>query len=50
MMAYTHNPRDWMAMQFHRPDLGEGRILVFHHAESPYRTVEVALRGLNPKQ
>ncbi len=46
LLPYTRNPRDWMAVQFHRPDLGEGMILAFRHAESPYRTVEVALRGL----
>jgi alpha-galactosidase len=34
-------------VQFHRPDLGEGMILLFRHAESPYRTIEIALRGLN---
>jgi hypothetical protein len=39
-----------MAVQFHRPDLGEGMILVFRHAESPYRTVEVALRGLKAER
>jgi hypothetical protein len=39
-----------MAVQFHRPDLGEGMILLFRHAESPYRTVEVALRGLKAER
>ena len=34
-------------MQFHRPDLGEGLILVFRHPESPYRSIEVALHGLD---
>lgn len=33
-------------MQFHRPDLQEGMLLVFRRAESPFRTLEVALRGL----
>ena len=47
LLPYTRNPRDWMAMQFHRPDLGEGMILAFRHAESPYPTAEVALHGLN---
>jgi hypothetical protein len=50
LLPYTRSPRDWMAMQFHRPDLGGGMILVFRHAESPYRTVEVALRGLWSEQ
>jgi hypothetical protein len=39
-----------MAVQFHRPDLGEGMILLFRHAQSPYRTVEVALRGLKAER
>ena len=50
LLPYSRNPRDWMAMQFHRPDLGEGMILVFRRAESPYHTVEVALRGLNAER
>jgi predicted ribosome-associated RNA-binding protein Tma20 len=33
-------------MQFHRADLQEGMVLVFRRAESPFRTLEVALRGL----
>ena len=47
LLPYSRNPRDWMAMQFHRPDLGEGMILVFRRAESPYHTIEVALHGLD---
>jgi len=47
LLPYSRNSRDWMAVQFHRPDLGEGMILLFRHAESPYRTIEIALRGLN---
>ena len=47
LLPYTRNPRDWMAMQFHRPDLGEGMILAFRHGESPYPTAEIALHGLN---
>jgi len=37
-----------MASQHHRPDLGEGIVLFFRHGESPYRTVEVSLKGLDP--
>ena len=36
-----------MAVQFHRPDLDEGLILCFRHPESPYRTIEVRLHGLD---
>jgi hypothetical protein len=50
LLPYSRSPRDWMAVQFHRPDLGEGMILLFRHAESPYRTVEVALRGLKAER
>ena len=47
LLPYSRSPRDRMAMQFHRPDLGAGMILAFRHAESPYHTTEVALCGLN---
>ncbi|HXP63726.1 MAG TPA: alpha-galactosidase [Dongiaceae bacterium] len=50
LLPYTRSPRDWMAVQFHRPDLGEGMILAFRHAESPYPSAEVALRGLNAER
>ena len=33
-------------MQFHRADLQQGMLLVFRHAESPYRTTDLVLRGL----
>src|SRR5687768_10713094 len=47
LLPYSRRPTDWMASQYHRPDLGKGVILMFRHAESPERTVNVALRGLN---
>ncbi len=50
LLPYSRSPRDWMAMQFHRPDLGEGMILIFRHAESPYQTTEIALRGLGAEK
>ena len=37
----------WMASQYHRNDLQEGMVLVFRHAESPYRSADMALRGLD---
>jgi alpha-galactosidase len=46
LLPYTRDPEKWLAMQFHRPDLGEGMVLAFRHAQSPYRTVEVRLHGL----
>jgi alpha-galactosidase len=46
LLPYSRSPKDWLAMQFHRPDLQEGMVLVFRRTESPFRTLEVALRGL----
>ncbi|MBM3475118.1 MAG: alpha-galactosidase [Armatimonadetes bacterium] len=50
LLPYTRDPEKWVAMQFHRPDLDEGMILAFRHAQSPYRTVEVRLHGLKAEQ
>ena len=49
LTAQSLDKTHWLAMQFHRPDLDEGLILAFRRPESPYPTVEVALRGLDPK-
>jgi alpha-galactosidase len=46
LLPYSRSQKDWLAMQFHRADLQEGMVLVFRRAESPFRTLEVALRGL----
>jgi alpha-galactosidase len=48
LLPYSRGLEHWMAAQYHRADLGEGMILVFRHPESPYPTVEVSLRGLEP--
>lgn len=48
LLPYTRDTNQWMASQYHRPDLDEGMILVYRHAESPYSMVQVALHGLNP--
>lgn len=47
LLPQSHTLRDWMAMQWHRPDTNEGLILVFRRGESPYQVAEVALRGLS---
>jgi len=47
LLPYTRDPGGWIGSQYHRPDLGEGMILLFRHAESPYRTAEVTLQGLD---
>jgi alpha-galactosidase len=49
LLPYSRRAQDWIAVQFHRPDLDEGVILCFRHAGSPYRTAEVTLRGLDAK-
>jgi alpha-galactosidase len=49
LLPYTRRPTEWMAMQWHRPDLNEGMILAFRHPESPYQTTDVALHGLDPE-
>ncbi|PWU20929.1 MAG: hypothetical protein C5B50_02950 [Verrucomicrobia bacterium] len=46
LLPYSRSPRDWLAMQFHRPELDEGLLLFFRRSENPFRTVEVALHGL----
>jgi alpha-galactosidase len=46
LLPYTRDPEKWTGMQFHRADLNEGLLLAFRHAQSPYRTVDVQLRGL----
>jgi alpha-galactosidase len=47
LLPYSREDSAWMASQYHRSDLQEGMILVFRHAESPYRTADLALRGLD---
>ena len=46
LLPYSRDRKDWMASQYHRPDLGEGMILALRRGESPYRSVEVKLHGL----
>ncbi len=48
LLPYTTRPTEWMAAQYHRADLGEGMIIVFRHADSPYPTADVSLHGLRP--
>jgi alpha-galactosidase len=39
---------EWVATQYHRPDLNEGMVLAFRRPESPYSSVQVSLRGIDP--
>jgi len=47
LLPYSRDPDGWTGSQFHRPDLNEGLILLFRHADSPCPAVEVKLRGLD---
>lgn len=38
----------WVAMQFHRPDLGEGMLLAFRRKESPFVSADFRLHALDP--
>ncbi len=47
LTPYSRDTTEWLASQYHRPDLDEGMILVFRRSDSPYRALDVTLRGLN---
>lgn len=49
LTPYSRKPTDWLAMQFHRPDLNEGMILAFRRAECPDEALDVSLHGLDAK-
>lgn len=38
---------DWIGYQLHRPDLGEGAVLLFRREESPYVSADIHLSGLS---
>ena len=39
---------EWVATQYHRPDLNEGMVLAFRRPDSPYSSIQVSLRGIDP--
>ena len=47
LLPQSRRLTEWAAVQYHRPDLDEGVVLVFRRAESPDRTAEVSLRGID---
>jgi len=49
LLPYSRDLASWMASQYHRHDLQEGMVLAFRHTESPYKTVELSLQGLEPE-
>jgi alpha-galactosidase len=46
LLPYSRELDKWMAVEYHRPDLDEGMLLVFRRPESPYSSVQVSLCGL----
>jgi alpha-galactosidase len=48
LTAYHPTNDVWMAWQFDRPEQGDGMVQAFRRAESPYESIRVKLRGLEP--
>lgn len=48
LITPTSSLRDWIAYQIYREDLGRGAVVAFRRPESPYRTLELSPRGLQP--
>ncbi|HEX4487854.1 MAG TPA: GH36 C-terminal domain-containing protein, partial [Terriglobales bacterium] len=48
LTAYSLSKDVWAAMQFDRPDVGEGFVEIFRRSRSPYETARIKLQGLNP--
>ena len=48
LLPYSRNQTAWMAWQFDRPDMGEGMVQAFRHAESGEATTTLRLFGLDP--
>jgi len=46
LTPYSRSKSDWLASQYHRPDLQEGMILAFRRADCPRATLDVSLQGL----
>jgi alpha-galactosidase len=40
----------WCAWQFDRPDLGEGCVIVLRRPDSPFASMELRLRGIDPDE
>jgi alpha-galactosidase len=48
LTSYTQDRSAWLAWQFDRPELGDGMVQVFRRDASPYESLRVTLRGLDP--
>jgi len=49
LMTITRDNSAWIAWQFDRPEQSDGIVQVFRRANSPYESVRLKLRGLEPK-
>ncbi len=49
LTPYSRHTSQWLACQYHGPDVDEGMILAFRRSDSPYRALDVTLQGLDPK-
>ena len=47
LIGQSHDPREWLAYQYHLPDEDAGALFFFRRDYSPYRTVETAAKGVN---
>lgn len=46
---YSGTDRAWMALQYDKPETGEGCLVVFRRRESPYTASEISLRAIDPQ-
>jgi alpha-galactosidase len=47
LTPYSRDSRQWLASQYHRPDLQEGMILAFRRLQCETHELRVALRGMD---
>jgi alpha-galactosidase len=45
---YSGTDRAWMALQYDKPETGEGCLVVFRRKQSPYLTSEMSFRAIDP--
>jgi alpha-galactosidase len=48
LLPHTMSEGEWLASQYHRPDLGEGIVVGFRRRFCPIGSILVQLRGLDP--
>ncbi len=48
LMDINLDERQWCGWQYDRPEIGRGFAMFFRRSESPYSSVDVGLRGLDP--